>query len=152
MGSEGLRHLAEGLKKCKKIKILNLAKNNLTDVSSGALATIIISSRSLDELILHWNFLGPNCGAMIAKSLLTNFFVKVIDISYNAIGGHESENCFRLWYWWAGESFLQRSDVFKLTSCELRHLDFSYNQITRVNIDIFWPAFQQNNTIFGFHL
>jgi Leucine-rich repeat (LRR) protein len=43
LGNEGFKHLAEGLKKLKRLKILNVSKNNLTDVCASSIYQIVVS-------------------------------------------------------------------------------------------------------------
>jgi Ran GTPase-activating protein (RanGAP) involved in mRNA processing and transport len=58
IGNDGAKLLLEGLARCKKLRILNISKNNLSDTIAQSLYSFILSVRSLDELILHWNYLG----------------------------------------------------------------------------------------------
>ena len=42
------------------------------------------------ELYLHWNSLGVEGGRLLAEGLLKNKYLKVLDVSYNSLGGNIS--------------------------------------------------------------
>ena len=43
----------------------------------------------LISLLLHWNEIRVRGGAAIAKSLVENEVLEILDLSYNGIGGDE---------------------------------------------------------------
>lgn len=52
-----------------------------------------INNRVIEILLLHWNNLGSDAGLKIANSLLKNKSLRVLDLSYNAIGSNEDHEC-----------------------------------------------------------
>jgi len=71
----------------------------------------------VEVLQISWNQLGPSCGTMIAKGLLQNRCLKVLDLSYNKLGQHEQSQCVDMW-----------SEAILNPAVTLIHLDLSFNQ------------------------
>ena len=51
------------------------------------MAKMIASNTTLAILFLHWNKLQPRGGAEIAKALLRNTSLQILDVSYCSMGG-----------------------------------------------------------------
>lgn len=69
------------------LKYLNLSKNKLTHEVCADLKEYLIDSTYLDELYLHWNQIYDKGFKLIGEAMLENENLKVLDLSYNGIGG-----------------------------------------------------------------
>lgn len=102
-----------------KIQKLNVSKNEISDLSGPALYYFLSSTRGLEVLYLHWNLIKGSGGRHIAKALQRNPIIKVLDISYNSIGGEGDSECIYQW-----------CKLIENNKLELTHLDISYNNLT----------------------
>ena len=56
MGDESCKMVCEGIINSSLIKVLNLSKNNLTDVAAQFIADVLNDPESIIiSLLLHWN-------------------------------------------------------------------------------------------------
>ena len=58
IGDDGLEKLSEGLKRCRKMKMLRLSRNHLSSKSASILSNVLRSLQSLEELSIGRNNLG----------------------------------------------------------------------------------------------
>jgi Ran GTPase-activating protein (RanGAP) involved in mRNA processing and transport len=73
-------------------------------------------SQTLNELYLRYNGLMSIGGRAIFSAFLYNNALKVLDVSHNGLGG--------------GSAMKVICETLRNKSCELTHLDLSYNHIT----------------------
>jgi Ran GTPase-activating protein (RanGAP) involved in mRNA processing and transport len=118
-----------------------LAKNHLSDQIAEPLALFIKQARSLEVLILHWNRLGSTTGVAIAKSLLIQSYLKVLDLSYNVIGSASNELCTQTW-----------CKLLSSPQTELVHLDLSYNSLKLDELTKLSAALESNQRLIGLHV
>ena len=94
MGDKPLGYLCEKICQNSNLTVLNLSKNNITDQGVGVysssqheegtgLCKVLRHCKNIRGLFLHFTrILGPG-GAQLARSLTSNRFLKVLDISFN---------------------------------------------------------------------
>ena len=70
------------------LKYINLSKNALTDDITYTMLSLLEES-SVEEIYLHWNTLRSAFGNEIYKNLVTNKYVRVLDLSNNLLGKGE---------------------------------------------------------------
>ncbi|KAL4483288.1 hypothetical protein ABPG72_007930 [Tetrahymena utriculariae] len=129
------------LEALKKLRILDLSNNRLTDECSSALSNCISTRCPLIELYLHWNRLTGISGEKIAKALFDNSNLRVLDLSNNSLGLQNGENCAKAFQL-----------LFAQGESDLIHIDLSNNRWTKDQIQIIQEGINQNKTIYGFHI
>lgn len=73
MGDEACREICDGVIKGGQVRVLNLSKNNITDIGASYLAETLNNSVSvLMSLLLHWNQIKGKGSAILAKSVKKN--------------------------------------------------------------------------------
>jgi len=95
---------------------------------------------NLKVLLFHWNKIRGKGGSLIAKSLINNRSLIVLDGSFNSLGlslnnksAHEFKNMF-------------------IENRTLIHLDLSYNSFSESALKILKEGLKENHTILGLHL
>lgn len=79
----------------RSIRVLNLSNNQISCQSMDGIAQLlrkvyypsIIKSLSLEELFLHFNQIKHNGGIILFKAMCKNQYLKVLDMSFNKLGG-----------------------------------------------------------------
>jgi len=80
--------LCEGIKHQATLSKLNISKNAIGTVGTQSLASLIGTKKcTLKELGMAWTDLNGFQGSAFFTSLETNKSLKVLDISYNSLGG-----------------------------------------------------------------
>ena len=73
MGDEACREICEGIINSGSVKVLNISKNNITDIGAQYIAEILNNQVStLVSLIMHWNQVRGKGSAFLAKVLKKN--------------------------------------------------------------------------------
>lgn len=73
--------------------------------------------------------------------MLENSDLKVLDLSYNNIGGTSDLTAVKTW----AEAFLRDNKL------GLLHFDLSYNKFNREECELIAEALEKNHGIYGFH-
>ena len=97
---------------------------------------------SISSLYLSWNDIhGEGC-ILIAKSLIENTHIKVLDISFNPLGSLHFQKSSWITAIWS---------MFKENK-SLMHIDFSYVGFSQKDIDNLNFGLQHNHHILGIHM
>ena len=80
--------ICDAIYKNKKLNImyLNFGKNLISDNSIESLSNLLSNSENLKVLILRYNNLGNNSGALIINKIKNLSQLKILDLSWNKIG------------------------------------------------------------------
>ena len=93
LGDAHVQVLAEALmiSSYKPLKVLSLGENQIGDVGIEAIAEMLdVNSTGLKELRLLWNNITSKGGNKLADSLKSNSQLRVLDLSWNALGSGSS--------------------------------------------------------------
>ena len=139
LGDSSTAMLCKYLVDHPKMSELNLAKNQLTDVSCDAIAHLVYDTFYLSTLILHWNLITGEGATKILKATARYYNIKVLDLSWNSIGTFKSKVFAN-----------QLAEV--LTGQEnLLHLDISHNNLKDEECRTVACALSTNHTLWGMH-
>ena len=128
--------LFKGLKNISHIlRELNLSKNLISDKSWGKIHSYIEIADSLIVLNLRWNNIGAKGAMEIFKAIDIGSRICNLDLGYNKIGN--------------GDTF-DLSDNINIEN--LRHLDLSYNCLSKSTCEKFAEYIHDNHTLFGLHM
>ncbi len=87
MGDESCKEICEGIKESNFVKVVNLSKNNITDVGALYIADALrMNGTQIISLILHWNQIRSKGALQIAKALKINDTLQIFDASFNSFG------------------------------------------------------------------
>lgn len=89
---------------------------------------------------MSWNQLGPNSGTSIAKGLMQNRSIRVLDLSYNRLGMS------------TGDCISAFCDAIVQHSFSVTHLDLAYNQLSESQLRQLAVHLEKNQTLFGLHI
>jgi len=162
MGDKPLGYLCEKICQNSNLTVLNLSKNNITDQGVGVysssqheegtgLCKVLRHCKNIRGLFLHFNrILGPG-GAQLARSLTSNRFLKVLDISFNQICGgitsRDMEKALTARHDYASSW----AECFK-RNADLIHVDISNNNLRLLEMEIIAEGLKTNHTILGIHI
>ena len=90
IGDEAAEHLGNTLKENDNLKVLDLSNNGITWKGCRDLVKDLRDCM-LRVLLLHWNPIGPKGGQFIAKALVENEYLEILDVSNCHIGRAEVE-------------------------------------------------------------
>ncbi len=103
----------------RTIKKLSLAGNCITDHGAALLAdTFEMNSNEIRDLNLHWNRIKAKGGLSIARSLVDNKSLRVLDLGWNSLGSGTQIAAKQVGLIW-GESLAKNKNLI--------HLDLSNN-------------------------
>ena len=85
IGDSNMMILAEGIAECSTLKILKLDNNHLT-MCGGEVAYVIQENTNITDLDLSWNQFRNEEAATIARSLINNDTLSILNLSYNSFG------------------------------------------------------------------
>ncbi|CDW87404.1 UNKNOWN [Stylonychia lemnae] len=93
MGDECCKEICSGIVQSLHLKILNLSKNNLTDVGAQYISEVLsFEGNLMTSLLLHWNKIRSKGAILLAKALRSNYTLQIFDASFNSFGtGHHKE-------------------------------------------------------------
>ncbi len=134
-----VKDLLIALRRIKSLLKLNLSENNITQNSCLLLQQLLIENDYIDELYLHWNQINGDGGVLIAQGLELNESLKVVDLSWNALGS-TSRECAKAF-----------GKVLKKKNKLLLHMDLSFNKFSLAESLIIQKDLAENHSIFGFH-
>lgn len=77
----------------------------------------------------------------MARAMMSNRSLRVLDISYNRLGQNETPECVQAWV-----------DALSHPSLPIVHLDLSFNQFGHSYIHGFRKALLKNDTLYGLHV
>jgi len=69
-----------------KLRVLNLAKNAITDVGAEKMGLFLAQNSSIKDLNLYWNKIRAKGGMAIAEGLQKNKTLKMLNVSWNQVG------------------------------------------------------------------
>ena len=82
-----IHEMVQAMIKTKKIKFLNVSKNEITDTGARDLALLIQECERLRLLFLHYNRVLGFGGVEIAEAIGRSKSLQVLDISFNSLCG-----------------------------------------------------------------
>ena len=130
--------LCETLVKNKSVRRLNMSKNFLTNNVAESIKYVLTANIFLQELYLHWNQIKSAGAISIFQGLLENEGIRVLDFSWNSIGGG------------APSVVPQILECFTVND-KIMHLDLSNNYFTYDESKSIAAGLENNHTIYGFH-
>ncbi len=87
MGDEACKEICESVQTIKNVKVLNLSKNNITDVGALYISDLIYNQQSIIvSLLIHWNQIRGKGAIALAKALRKNQSLQIFDASFNSFG------------------------------------------------------------------
>ena len=86
--AEGIEYIVDALKSHPNIKYIDFSGMNITGCGEF-LSDLIMENKSLENLILENNTLNGNDFKFIFQAVKGNKFIKVLDVSYNDMGGNK---------------------------------------------------------------
>ena len=92
--SEGIEYITQALIPHPNIKYIDFSGMNITGYGEF-IEELIKENKSLESLILKNNTLNANDFKFIFNEIKSNKIIKVLDISYNDMGGKTSLECIR---------------------------------------------------------
>lgn len=126
----------------KPLKLLSLGENQIGDAGVEAVAEMLdVNSTGLKELRLLWNNITGKGGNKLADSLKSNTQLRVLDLSWNALGSCCSP----------GEVGTQWGHALAENKT-LQHLDLSFCQLRPVDSMNLAGLLKQNHSIYGIHM
>ncbi|KAL4496017.1 hypothetical protein ABPG72_015439 [Tetrahymena utriculariae] len=137
----GFSQMVDALIKNRSIYSLNLSHNKLTDGSGDIIRQLLKNSSYLQELYLHWNKISSQGGLAIAEGLEENTTLIVLDLSHNGLGALKKLRC--------GLQIVKNCNI---QGSSMRHLDLSFNMFQKEESQDIAQFLQENNrTLFGIH-
>ena len=125
---KGLKHIGHVLRE------LNLSKNIISDKCWDKMQSYIEIADGLIVLNLRWNNIGAKGAMKIFKAIDLGSKLCNLDLGYNKIGN---------------------SDIFDLDDMNienLKHLDLSYNRLSKKVWEKFAEYIHDNHTLYGLHM
>ena len=151
MGDRALELMALNLIHARSLRVLNLSKNDITDIGVKWICKIIYHCNTLKGLFLHYNRILGKGGYDLARILTDNSILEVLDVSFNSICGGITTNdevkATQLRDMYAKAW----SECFKKNTA-LIHVDISHNNLRTIEIEIIADGLKHNHSILGIHL
>lgn len=131
------------------MKELNLAKNNITNLSCKSIAQLVSNTENLSSLNLHWNALkyfkhdNENRGegaVLILDAINKTAHLRVLDLGWNNLGSNTKTE------------FAQKMSKIVKTMKSLLHVDLSNNRISEEDCTVIGEGLEYNHTIWGIHM
>lgn len=120
------------------LRKLNVGKNFISDLGAEKIGRMLDYNNTLQELYVRWNQIKGPGGVHILNGLKHCQSMKVLDMSWNSMGLHNS-------------GFAKAFAEYIRTNDNLIHLDLSNNYIGKEDSKIIAEALTQNHTLYGFH-
>jgi hypothetical protein len=156
------------------LTLLNVAKNRVTDESGIALKEMLSHNTFLKVLILHWNQIQLQGGALLFKGLRNNTTLQILDASFNPLADQQRSAMSAAKSAGAGIINTARSNqnerggsektvqarnlcgreikrVFR-TNKTLIHLDFTHCGFQKQECKLISDGLMGNRVILGIHL
>ncbi|EAS04473.2 hypothetical protein TTHERM_00616480 (macronuclear) [Tetrahymena thermophila SB210] len=146
----GAKALFKALLQNNSLAKLNLSQNQIGDACSQELKDLLENSMTLQELYLKWNNFRQDGGICIAQGIKKNQSLKVLDISFNNLGSHQSKKLL------ANEKEIpptigkQFAEAFT-SNKKLIHLDMSNCNLESQECQLIQEAIKKNTILFGLH-
>jgi Leucine Rich Repeat. len=110
----------------------------MSDASAVKLGKMIEYNTSIVELYLHWNQIKAQGGNAIINGLSSNRTLRVLDLSWNSLGLHQS-------------NFAKTFAEYIAENKTLLHLDLSNNYFCKEDCKVISEGLNNNHTLYGFH-
>lgn len=120
------------------------------DMCANELRELLESSVSLAELYLKWNNLRSEGGVQILQSLRKNQSLKVLDLSFNNIGGNAKKEDSVTFA--PALNFSKLLEEVLVTNKKLIHLDISSCGLVEADCVSLQNGLLRNHTLFGLHI
>ena len=104
---------------------------------------LIQNNSSLRDLAIHWNKLTGNGLGIIIKALTQNKKIKILDLSWNALGSYNKIGDYSV-----GKCLGE----YLKDNKSLIHLDISFNGISKSDCILIGEGIKDNHTLLGIHL
>ncbi|KRX10135.1 hypothetical protein PPERSA_08538 [Pseudocohnilembus persalinus] len=125
------------------IQSLDISANGITDKVIPTLKNLLQKSNYLNELYLSWNNITAIGGYQIATALEKNIELAVLDLSYNSLCHNSQNNKF------AGVEIVKT--ITESVRSQMKHLDLSYNNLTKQEGQLINKIMKENKNVYGFH-
>ncbi|MDR3547220.1 MAG: hypothetical protein P4M11_02900 [Candidatus Pacebacteria bacterium] len=119
---------------------VNLARNNISDLSCKSVATLIRETFYLASINLHWNAIRGEGAVLILNAVASNGNTRVLDLSWNTVGATKSR------------AFPTKMAELLSTQENLVHLDLSNNRLDADACEIISKGLKDNHTLWGVHI
>ena len=105
----------------------------LTDRVIPSLSRLIRDNYHLSVLFLRWNHFTPKCAQVLFSALGQNKGLKIIDLSFNSLGGAHVGEMFR-------------------NNRTLVHVDLGFTKIKDGDRESIGEGLRQNHSVLGIHI
>ena len=129
--------LCDAIQQNSEIRLLNIAKNYLTNSCTEKLGATLEKNESIKELYLYWNQIQGAGGNNILKGLMSNKYLKVLDLAWNSLGINPS-------------GFAKMFADYIGTNTELIILNLSNNNFSKQDSKIIAEGLEKNHTLYEF--
>ncbi|KAL4433323.1 hypothetical protein ABPG74_017427 [Tetrahymena malaccensis] len=146
----GAKTLFKALLQNNSLNKLNLSQNQIGDACSQELKELLENSMTLQELYLKWNNFRQDGGICIAQGIKKNQSLKVLDISFNNLGSHQSKKMLSSEKDLTPSIGKQFAEAF-IQNKKLIHLDMSNCNLEEPECQLIQEAIKKNTILFGLH-
>ena len=137
LGDMNVLTLCDGLMINRTIRILNLSRNCLTNISTLKLGLFLERNPPLKELYLYWNRIQGKGGCNLIQGLMKNNTLRILDLAWNALGSQSS-------------GFAKSVADLVAVNVDLIVFDLSNNQLGKEAARQIADVLQKNHTIYDF--
>jgi NLR family CARD domain-containing protein 3 len=141
MSEKSVNNLCRVISEDKRLTKLSLAKNNIGQGSTKALAEMLKYNQTLKYLDLHWNCIGISSGGTeFLEGLGSNDCLLHVDLSYNSFGRSDGLA--------TAQAFAKTFSMNQF----LQHVDLSNNYFNKKESEVIGEGLKDNHMIFGLHM